>query len=94
MIDKLAVAQRLLARLRAAGAALRSGPGDELAPNAGWELADAALIAQALAGLTVSLPRGDVLRDDDLVDRTGELGACGIAIDKMLSMRTRGRRLR
>jgi hypothetical protein len=56
VIDKLVVAQRLLARLRAAGAALQSGPGDELAPDAGWELADAAVIARALAGLTVSLP--------------------------------------
>jgi hypothetical protein len=56
MIDKLVVAQRLLARLRTAGAALHPDPRDELGPDAGWELADAAVIARALAGLTVSLP--------------------------------------
>lgn len=56
MIDKLVVAQRLLARLRTADTALQSGRRDERAPDVGWELADAAVIARALAGLTVSLP--------------------------------------
>lgn len=56
MIDKLVVAQRLLQRLRTAGAALQPGSCDDLVPDVGWDLADAAVIARALAGLTVALP--------------------------------------
>lgn len=56
LIEKIGQARRLLARLRAADAALRPGSRDVLIADAGWELADAALIARALAGLTSVLP--------------------------------------
>jgi hypothetical protein len=55
--DKIVVAQRLLRRLQAAGAALRNDPGD-LVPDAGWDIADAALLARSLAELTAHLPEG------------------------------------
>ena len=56
LIDKMGQARRLLARLRTADAALQPASRDTLAPDAGWGLADAALIARALAGLTAGLP--------------------------------------
>jgi len=45
----------LLSRLRTASAALRDS-GDDLAADLGWDLADAALIAQSVADLTTHLP--------------------------------------
>lgn len=56
MIDKLGLARRLLARLRTAGAVLATDLGDPLIGDVGWELADAAVLARALAGVTVSQP--------------------------------------
>lgn len=45
-----------LLRLRTTAAALRETSRDGLAPDAGLDLADTALIARSLAGLTACLP--------------------------------------